>query len=153
MSTSVIDGAKQILPENYRFLQEFIYKESGIVLEAEKHYLLDARLLGLTREQGLKSLNDLCLLLRATQGPALRQRVIDAMTTNETYFMRETAHYDALRKVILPDLLKLREGTRRLKFWSAASSTGQEAYSMAMLLLEMKLGDWKIEIVGTDLCT
>jgi len=153
MSTSVIAGGAQILPENYRYLQEFIYKESGIVLEAEKHYLLDARLLGLTREQGLTSLNDLCLLLRATQGRALRQRVIDAMTTNETYFMRETAHYDALRKVILPDLLKIRAGTRRLKFWSAASSTGQEAYSLAMMLHEMKLADWKIEILGTDLCT
>ena len=151
MSSPVTTGESQILPENYRFLQDFVYRESGIVLEEDKHYLLDARLLGLVREQGLTSLNDLCALLRATQGDTIRRRVVDAMTTNETYFMREPAHYDALRNRILPELVKLREATRKLRFWSAACSTGQEAYSLAMMLTEMGLGDWNIEILGTDL--
>jgi chemotaxis protein methyltransferase CheR len=153
MATAFGSEAIGILPENYKYLQEFIYRESGIVLEAEKQYLLDARLLGLARDAGVTTLNDLCALLRAARGPALRQKVVDAMTTNETYFMREPAHYDALRNVILPDLIKLKDGSRRLRFWSAASSTGQEAYSLAMMLLEMGLGNWSIEILGTDLCT
>jgi chemotaxis protein methyltransferase CheR len=145
----------EFLPENYAFLQEFIYRESGIVLDSGKQYLLDARLLSLAREEGLRTLNDLCALLRAQNGQkehaALRQKVIDAITTNETYFLREPAHFEALRRVILPELLKMRENTRRLRFWSAAASTGQEAYSLAMLLLEMGLGGWNIEILGTDL--
>ncbi|MEI9811352.1 MAG: protein-glutamate O-methyltransferase CheR [Acidobacteriota bacterium] len=152
MSTSAAEDT-QIQPENYRYLQDFIYRESGIVLEAEKQYLLDARLLGLAREEGVKTLNDLCALLRAAQRPQLKQKVVDAMTTNETYFMRETAHYDALRTTIIPELLKIRSDTRRLRFWSAASSTGQEAFSLGMMLLDMGLSDWNIEILGTDLCT
>lgn len=143
----------QILPENYSYLQDFIYRESGIVLEEKKQYLLDARLLTVAREEGVRTLNDLCSLLRATHGDGLRQKVVDAMTTNETYFMRETAHYDALRNTLLPELIKIRQDTRRLRFWSAASSTGQEAYSLAMMLLEMGLGHWNIEILGTDLCS
>jgi len=152
MTTSTTEGS-HILPENYRYLQDFVYDHSGIVLEAEKQYLLDARLLVLAREQGLQNLNDLCALLRATQGMPLRQKVVDAMTTNETYFMRESAHYDALRNVIIPELMKIHEDTRKLKFWSAASSTGQEAYTLAMLLVEMGLGSWNIDILGTDLCS
>jgi chemotaxis protein methyltransferase CheR len=154
-TTTAAGDPSRLLPENYKFLQEFIYRESGIVLEAEKQYLLDARLQGLAREEGVQTLNDLCALLRAHPGdprqPELRRKVVDAMTTNETYFMREPAHYDALRTVLIPELLRVHEDTRRLRFWSAASSTGQEAYSLAMLLLEMGLGDWNIEILGTDL--
>lgn len=153
MSVSVSSNEATILPENYEFLQGYIYRESGIVLEAEKQYLLDVRLMGLAREQGLQSLNDLCALLKATEGAKIRQRVVDAMTTNETYFLRETAHYDALRTTIIPQLCELHADTKRLRFWSAASSTGQEAYSLAMMLLEMGLEDWNIEITGTDLST
>lgn len=153
MATLLGTDETRILPENYKFLQDFIYRESGIVLEAEKQYLLDARLLGLARESGLTTLNDLCALLRASQVPSLRQRVVDALTTNETYFMREPAHYEALRDVLLPALIRLKEDSRRLRFWSAASSTGQEAYTLAMLLLEAGLGSWNIEILGTDLST
>ncbi len=151
MSSPVTADESKILPENYRFLQDFVYRESGIVLEEDKQYLLDARLLGLVREQGLTSLNDLCALLRATMGDGVRQKVVDAMTTNETYFMREPAHYDALRNKVLPELAKQRETTRKLRFWSAACSTGQEAYSLAMMLTDMGFGDWNIEILGTDL--
>lgn len=142
-----------IAPENYSYLQDYIYRESGIVLEDKKQYLLEARLSSVAREEGVRTLDDLCSLLRATRGAGLRQKVVDAMTTNETYFMRETAHYDALRNVLVPELMKVKQDTRRLRFWSAASSTGQEAYSLAMMLLEMGLGNWSIEILGTDLCS
>jgi chemotaxis protein methyltransferase CheR len=73
------------------------------------------------------------------------------MTTNETYFFREPAHYQALRDAILPELLRTRQVTRKLSFWSAAASTGQEAYSLAMMLLEMGVPDWNTEILATDL--
>jgi len=73
------------------------------------------------------------------------------MTTNETYFFREPAHYQALRDAILPELLRTRQVARKLSFWSAASSTGQEAYSLAMMLLEMGVPDWNTEILATDL--
>src|SRR5437588_11177954 len=107
MPATSIESA--IRPENYRLLQEFIHRESGIVLEAGKHYLVDARLSGLVRENGLGSLNDLCALLRATSASPLRRRVVEAMTTNETYFFREPAQFDALRTTVLPALLESRQ--------------------------------------------
>lgn len=155
MAITATTEGNQILPENYRFLQDFIYEHSGIILESGKHYLLDARLLTVAREHGAGNLNDLCNLLRATRSEAagVRQQVVDALTTNETYFMREPAHYDALKNIIIPELVNIHGDTRRLKFWSAACSTGQEAYTLAMLLLEMGLGAWNIEILGTDVST
>jgi chemotaxis protein methyltransferase CheR len=140
-----------IHPENLSFLQRHIYAGSGIVLANEKHYLLEARLAPIVREQGLGSLDDLCALLKATQESPLHHRVVEAMTTNETYFFREPAHYQALRDVILPELLRTRQVSRKLSFWSAAASTGQEAYSLAMMLLEMGEPDRDTEILATDL--
>ena len=142
-----------IRPDNYRYLQELVYSGSGIVLEEDKHYLLEARLSALARSRGLSSINDLCSLLRATTGDdaGARQQVVEAMTTNETYFFREPAQYEAVKKALLPDLRERRAATRRLSFWSAASSTGQEAYSLAMMLLEQGFEDWNSRIIGTDL--
>ncbi len=139
-------------PENYRFLQDYIYRESGIVIDSDKHYLLEARLLPIARQQDIGTLNDLCALLRATgSANGLRRQVVEAMTTHETLWFRDPGQYDALRNKVLPDLLEKRRHTKRLRLWSAASSSGQEAYSLAILLLEMNLGDWNIEILGTDL--
>jgi chemotaxis protein methyltransferase CheR len=145
-------SSSTIQPGNYRFLQQFIYSGSGIVLEEDKHYLLEARLTSVARNRGLASINDLCNLLRATRGDdKVRQLVVEAMTTNETYFFREPAQYDAVKNILLKDLRELRASTRRLSFWSAASSTGQEAYTLAMMLNELGLGDWNVSILGTDL--
>jgi len=141
-----------VRPENLAFLQQHVYAGSGIVLEKDKHYLLEARLGPLVREQGLVSLDDLCAVLRASAASPLHRQVVEAMTTNETYFFREPVHYDALRERVIPDLVSLRQANRKLSFWSAASSAGQEAYSLAMMLLGMGLGDWNIDILGTDLC-
>jgi chemotaxis protein methyltransferase CheR len=140
-----------IHPENLSFLQRHIYAGSGIVLEDEKYYLLEARLAPIVREHGLGSLDDLCALLKATQESPLHHRVVEAMTTNETYFFREPAHYQALRDAIVPEVLRTRQASRKLSFWSAAASTGQEAYSLAMMLLEMGVPDWDTEILATDL--
>lgn len=144
--------ASKLLPDNYRLLQDYIYKESGIVIDADKHYLLESRLLPVAERKNLKSLNDLCNLIRATGHMAdVRREIVEAMTTHETLFYREPVQYDALRDVIIPDLLERRASTRTLSFWSAAASSGQEAYSLAMLLAEMNLPGWRFNILGTDL--
>ena len=140
----------EIYSENYRFLQEHVYSQSGIVLEGDKHYLFESRLAPIVRQLGLGSINDLCALLRATREIEVGRHVVEAMTTNETYFFRDPGHYDAIRSVLLPKLKEERRDYRRLRFWSAAASTGQEAYSLAMLLLQEGLSDWNIQILGTD---
>ena len=140
-----------ITAENYAFLQQYIYRESGIVLEAGKHYLLDARLSPIIRNAQLATINDLCALLRATGPEPLKRAVVEAITTHETLFFRDQAAFEALKASILPQLKALRDGKRRLSIWSAAASSGQEAYSIAMMLLELGLESWHIDILGTDL--
>jgi chemotaxis protein methyltransferase CheR len=140
----------EILPENYRFLQAHVYSQVGIVLEDNKHYLFESRLAPIVQQFSLGSINDLCALLLAKRNPEIGQQVVEAMTTNETYFYRDPGQYEAIRKELLPRLMEERKSTRKLRFWSAASSTGQEAYSLAMLLLNEGLKDWNIQILGTD---
>jgi chemotaxis protein methyltransferase CheR len=140
----------EILPENYRFLQAHIYSQVGIVLESNKNYLFESRLAPIVKQFSLGSINALCELLLAKRNPEIGQQVVEAMTTNETYFFRDPAQYEAIRTVLLPTLMEERKTTRKLRFWSAASSTGQEAFSLAMLLLEEGLRDWDIQILGTD---
>ena len=147
----------QILPattmasDNYRFLTDYIYRESGIVLDDDKSYLLEARLLPVVQQSHLASLDALCTALRAAGNPALHKKVVEAMTTHETLFFRDVAPFDALKTNILPQLIEQRKTSRKLAFWSAAASSGQEAYSIAMMLLEMGLGNWNLQILGTDL--
>ncbi len=137
--------------ENLRFLCQAIYQDSGIVLDESKTYLLEARLLPLARKAGTATLDGLCGLLRATGGQQIRQQVVEAMTTNETLFFRDIKPFEALEKVLMPQLLQDKNALRRLRFWSAACSSGQEPYSLAMLFLEMGLRDWEIDILGTEL--
>ncbi len=140
----------EILPENYRFLQAHVYSQVGIVLEDNKHYLFESRLAPIVQQFSLGSINDLCTLLLAKRNPEIGKQVVEAMTTNETYFFRDPTQYEAIRTTLLPKLMEERKATRKLRFWSAASSTGQEAYSLAMLLLNEGLQDWNIQILGTD---
>ncbi len=148
MDSQLVDRA--ILPENYRFLQQHVYSKVGIVLEEDKHYLFESRLAPIVKQLGLKTTNELCALLHSKGNQELGDRVAEAMTTNETYFFREPHHYDAIRTVLLPNLKEERRDSRSLRFWSAAASTGQEAYSLAMMLLEEQLMSWNIQILGTD---
>jgi len=140
----------EIHSENYRFLQEHVYSQAGIVLEENKHYLFQSRLAPIVRQLGLHSINDLCALLQATRQTEIGRQVVEAMTTNETYFFRDPAHYDAIRTDLLPRLRQNRWDSKKLRFWSAAASTGQEAYSLAMVLLEEGFSDWNLQILGTD---
>jgi len=139
-----------INPKNYKFLQEHVYFHAGVVLEGDKHYLFESRLAPIVRQLGLESIDDLCALIQSSCQPEVGHQVAEAMTTNETYFFRDPSHYCAIRSVLLPLLKENRRDTRKLRFWSAASSTGQEAYSLAMLLLEAGLSEWNIQILGTD---
>ena len=144
--------AADLHPESYRFLQDYVYRESGIVLEGDKRYLLEARLVPIVHQMRLESLNDLCAMLGSgANNTVLKRQVVEAMTTNETFFFRDPAQYDALRSVVIPSLIAQRQDARKMTFWSAASSSGQEAYSLAMMLLEMGLGSWRLRIQGTDL--
>lgn len=140
----------QIQSENYRFLQQHVYSQVGIVLGDDKHYLFDSRLSPIVRQLGLGTINDLCALLRAGRETAVARQVVEAMTTNETYFFRDPGHYEAMRTILLPRLRQERQDTRKLRFWSAAASTGQEAYSLALLLHQEGFADWNVQILGTD---
>lgn len=140
-----------IRPENYKLLQQHVYSNAGIVLDGDKRYLFESRLTPLVRKLGLGSINDLCALLAATREAEVGRQVTEAMTTNETYFFRDPAHYTAIRTVLLPQLKTERARNRTLRFWSAACSTGQEAFTLAMLLLEEGFGDWNVDILATDL--
>lgn len=144
-------AAGEIGGDNYRFLQEHVYKSSGIVLENNKHYLFESRLTPLLKRHELASIRDLCALMEATSGAEIRREVTEAMTTNETYFFRDPAQYAAIRYTLLIRLREERRDARKLRFWSAAASTGQEAYSLAMILREDGLADWDVRILGTDL--
>jgi len=143
-------SVSEIHSENYRFLQQHVYTQAGIVLEEDKHYLFESRLTPLVRQLGLGSINDLCALMQATCETEVGRQVVEAMTTNETYFFRDPAQYEAIRTVLLPRLNEGRRDMKKLRFWSAAASTGQEALSLAMLLLQEGFIDWNIEILGTD---
>jgi chemotaxis protein methyltransferase CheR len=144
-------GITEICADNYRFLQDHVYTHAGIIIDEDKHYLLETRLAPIVRQLGLASINDLCALIKATREPEIGWRVVEAMTTNETYFFRDPSHYEAIRTTLIPRLRSERADTRRLRFWSAAASTGQEAYSLAMLLMEQDWTGWDVQILGTDL--
>ncbi len=147
----MIENLTEISSENYAYLQQQIYRSSGIVLDDSKRYLLEARLTPIVRKQNLKSINDLCSLLRATSQPSIAREITEAMTTNETLFFRDSTPFTLLREKIIPALIEQRKLSRQFSIWSAAASSGQEAYSIAMTILEMGLKDWKIDILGTDL--
>jgi chemotaxis protein methyltransferase CheR len=137
--------------ENFQYLCRAIYDDAGIVLDESKGYLLEARLAPLARHEGADTLNDLCNLMRAVGGNRVRERVVEAMTTNETLFFRDLRPFEAIEKTLLPELRERNAASRKIRVWSAACSTGQEPYSLAMLWRETQPPNWEIEILATDL--
>lgn len=138
---------------DYDFLSAFLLKRSGLHLGPGKEYLLEARLIPVAQSWGLANLDALVLDLRRGQNERLSSAVTEAMTTNETLFFRDRTPFDELRDSLLPPILESRKSSARLRIWCAAASTGQEPYSLAMLLLECfpQLATWKVDIVGTDI--
>jgi chemotaxis protein methyltransferase CheR len=123
------------------------------MLDAGKGYLVQARLLPLAKSLGMSSIDELVVELQKHPDGRLADQVVDAMTTNETSFFRDTVPFDALRDDIIPQLLQARASSRRLSIWCAACATGQEPYSIAMLLREhfRSLRDWDIRILASDI--
>jgi chemotaxis protein methyltransferase CheR len=140
-----------VTPMDYDFLRRLLKERSGLDLSSDKQYLVESRLIPLARRNGLAGIAELAAKIRSG-ADALTSDVVEAMTTNETFFFRDKIPFDHLRETILPALVQARANRRSLRIWSAASSTGQEAYSIAMCLKEFAgLAGWRIEIVATDL--
>ena len=140
-------------PVDFEYLRTVVMRNSGNQVDPSRDYLFESRLQGLLRNRGFDSLSQLVSALRSGPGAALERSVAEAMTINETSFFRDTPTFDYLRETLLPALIANRQPTRTLRFWSAASSSGQEAYSIAILLREHfpLLAGWRIDILGTDL--
>ena len=141
-----------MIPPDYEFLRKLLKDHSGLDLSSDKQYLLESRLLPLARKSGMRDVSDLVQKLKGGSSPFVAQ-VVEAMTTNETFFFRDKTPFDHFRDVIMPELLKARAGRRSVRIWCAAGSTGQEPYSIAMCLKEMglALNGWRVEVLATDL--
>lgn len=139
-------------PLDYEYLRKFLKDRSGLDLSSDKQYLVESRLIPVARKVGLSGISDLVARMRAGSEETI-STVVEAMTTNETFFFRDKIPFDHLRETMLPALLRARANRRTLRIWSAASSSGQEPYSIAMCLKEYgaALNGWRIEIVATDI--
>ena len=138
-------------PLDYEFLRKLLKERSGLDLSSDKQYLVESRLIPLARKAALQGIPELVQKMKAG-GEALITEVVEAMTTNETFFFRDKIPFDHLRETILPDLVQARASRQTLRIWCAASSTGQEPYSVAMCVKEFAgLAGWRVEILATDL--
>jgi chemotaxis protein methyltransferase CheR len=140
---------------SFKFVRQLLRERAAIVLDDDKHYLVNNRLAQLARREGLASAQAVVDQLRAAPAGPLQRKVIEAMTTTETLFFRDAKPYDALRRAIVPELLRLRGPERKLQIWSCACSSGQEPYSICMLLREHfpELAGWSLRLLATDIST
>jgi chemotaxis protein methyltransferase CheR len=139
--------------QDFDFIRTLLLDRSAITLEDGKQYLVESRLAPMVRELKLDSIGDLVVLLRAPLSNGLQQQVVEAMVTTETTFFRDLHPFETLRKSVIPELVRKRQNERCLNIWCAACSTGQEPYSLALLLREHfpELVSWKVKILATDL--
>jgi chemotaxis protein methyltransferase CheR len=139
---------------DYEYLRQMVFGLSQNVLDPSRDYLFEVRLGKLMRSHGMTHLEELVEHLKSCKNPVLERSIAEAMTINETSFFRDGRPFELLRTDLLPKLIEARRDSRRLRLWSAACSTGQEAYSLAMLMQEHfpSLVNWDIRIEGTDIC-
>ena len=144
---------EQVAGPEYGYLRQLVFDVSQNVLDASRDYLFETRLAKILRNQGMAHLGELVRKLRAQKNPALEREVAEAMTINETSFFRDLRPFELLGEELLPRIIEARRFHRSLRFWSAACATGQEAYSLAMMLLEQfpMLVGWNLVIEGTDI--
>lgn len=142
-------------PEDFDYVSKLVKDRSGLVLTKDKAYLLESRLMPVARKRGMKGLEELVLAIRSRPDEALLREVTEAMTTNESFFFRDIKPFDLFRDNVLPHLIETRNTKRSFRIWCAASSSGQEPYSLAIILKEAaaKMPGWRQEILGTDLST
>ncbi len=140
-------------PHDYDFLRKCLKERSGLVLSADKQYLVESRLLPVARKAGFSGLSQLVEALRLGEADALMSAVVEAMATNESYFFRDKVPFEHFRSTIMPALLAARQNSRTIRIWCAAASTGQEPYSIAITLREMarEVAGWRIEVIASDL--
>jgi chemotaxis protein methyltransferase CheR len=140
-------------PLDYDYLRKCLKERSGLVLSADKQYLVESRLLPVARAAGFAGLGDLVRALMLGNADALMTAVVEAMMTHESFFFRDKIPFEHFRSTIMPALIAARKNLRTIRIWCAAASTGQEPYSLAMCLREMeqKLAGWRIELLATDL--
>jgi chemotaxis protein methyltransferase CheR len=142
-----------VTPADYDFLRKCLKERSGLVLSAEKQYLVESRLLPVVRRAGLAGLGELVVALKTGRHDALMTAVVEAMTTNESFFFRDKVPFDHFRSIVMPALIAARQSVRTIRIWCAAASTGQEPYSLAMCIkqMEREIAGWRFEILATDL--
>jgi len=142
-----------VTPQDFDYLRQLLRQRSGLVLSAEKQYLAESRLLPVARKHGLSSLAELVGKLKAAATAPLSVEVVEAMTTNESFFFRDKVPFEHFRLTILPALVAARAREKRIRIWCTACATGQEPYSLAMSLKSIgpALAGWRVEIVATDL--
>lgn len=138
---------------DFAYLRAVVFEQSANVLDASRDYLFAQRLSRLMQAVGIENLDQLVAALRTENNMVLPRSIAEAMTVNETSFFRDNGPFELMRGELLPALIERRKEMRRLRLWSAACSSGQEAYSVAMLIREHfpQLSEWKIEITGTDI--
>jgi len=138
---------------DFDYIRDVVRRHSAIVLEPGKEYLVESRLVPLARREGEQSIAGLVARMRSERTGALTGRVVDAMTTNETSFFRDDHPFDAMRRHVLPELVRARSAERRLTIWCGAASSGQEPYSLAMLLQDVlaTAPGWSASLLATDL--
>ncbi len=141
-------------PEDFGFLRKLLKERSGLVLPPDKQYLAESRLLPLVRKNGMSTLTELVGRLKTPLAATLASDVVDAMTTNETFFFRDKAPFEHFRDTVMPTLIAARARDKRIRIWCTACSTGQEPYSLAMTLKGMgaQLAGFKVQILATDIC-
>jgi chemotaxis protein methyltransferase CheR len=138
---------------DYAYLRKVVLEESANLIDPTRNGLFEARLMPIARTVGAENVEGLVELLRVDPTTHLHRAVAEAMTINETSFFRDVRPFEMLRSVAIPELMRQKQAERTLRVWCAACATGQEAYSVAMLLLEHfpELQDWDVKIIGTDL--
>jgi chemotaxis protein methyltransferase CheR len=144
-----------ISPVDFDYLRKLMAEQTAIVLDAGKEYIAESRLAHLVTQEGFDSVPDLIRRLRSNAVDGLQRKVVNAMTNNETWFFRDLLPFQVLRTVALPQLMAQRASERRLQIWCAACSSGQEPYSVAMLLRESfpELRNWTVHVLATDVST
>ena len=140
-------------PQGFDYLRKLLRERSGLVLAAEKQYLAESRLLPVARRNGMTTIDELIDRMKSKASVSLTTQVVEAMTTNETFFFRDKLPFDHFRDTIMPALIAARAREKRIRIWCTAASTGQEPYSLAMLLKGMgaAISGYRVDILATDL--
>ena|ERR1700742_2209836 len=139
----------------FSYLCELVKNSTAIALDSQREYLMEARLAGIAQQEGFRNVSELLTRVRSGGSSQLQWKVVEAMTTNETSFFRDVKPFEALRQVVFPALMKARQNERKLSIWCAACSSGQEPYTIGLLLREHfpELQNWKVSIMATDIAT